>query len=83
MVDLYDVCNIIGEYYNPELAATMAKLIPEHTDEEYEELNDIKIDQENEILGMEIEISNLEFKIDRLQDQIDELQNELDSYEQE
>ena len=81
--DLDDISNIIREYYNPDLADAMDKLIPSHTDAEYYDLNDMVIDQEDEINSLEIEISDLESEIDRLQEQIDELQSELENYEQE
>lgn len=81
--DLDDISNIIRDHYNPDLADAMDKLIPQHTDEEYNELENTVNEQEIEIDSMEIEISNLESEIDRLQEQIDELQSELENYEQE
>lgn len=78
--DLDDISNIIRDYYNPDLADAMDKLIPQHTDEEYNELEDTV--NEQEIDSMEIETYNLESEIDRLQEQIDELQSELENYEQ-
>ena len=35
---LHDISKIIKENYNEELAEEMDKLIPKHTDEEYENL---------------------------------------------
>ncbi len=41
--NINDVSTIIREYYNTELADQMDQLIPEHTDEKYDELtNDIE-----------------------------------------
>lgn len=80
--DLDDISNIIREYYNSDLADAMDELIPQHTDEEYDELDDTINRQQIEVDSMEIEISNLESEIDRLQEQIDELQSELENYEQ-
>lgn len=36
--DLEDISKIIREYFNEDLADEMDKLIPEHTDEEYQGL---------------------------------------------
>lgn len=36
--DLEDVSKIIREYFNEDLADEMDKMIPEHTDEEYRDL---------------------------------------------
>ena len=38
MENIDDVSTIIREYYNEELADQMDKLFPEHTNEEYDEL---------------------------------------------
>ena len=41
--NINDVSTIMREYYNTELADQMDQLIPEHTDEKYDELtNDIE-----------------------------------------
>ena len=72
--DLQDVSKIIREYYNRDLADELDELIPEHTDEEYEELQwdyDKKCDKitdlENEIDELNEEIEMLEIKIEELE----------------
>ena len=78
--DLQDVSKIIREYFNEDLADELDKLIPEHTDEEYEGLQwdyDCKCDKvtdlENEILDLEKENDKLEEKVEELEDKIAEL----------
>jgi len=75
--DLQDISKIIRENYNEDLADELDKLIPEHTDEEYEGLRydfDLKCekisDLEDVILGLESENENLENKIDELESKI-------------
>lgn len=72
--DLQDVSKIIRENYNEDLADELDKLIPEHTDEEYEGLQwdydqkcDKVTDLKNEIYDLEKEIERLEIKIEELE----------------
>ena len=72
--DLQDVSKIIREYYDRDLADELDKLIPEHTDSEYEVLQwdyDKKCDKitdlENEIDELNEEIEMLEIKIEELE----------------
>ena len=78
--NINDVSTIIREYYNTELADQMDQLIPEHTDEEYDELiNDIEDknsmmdDTENEIFQLNNKIDELEAQLDEANDKISEL----------
>ena len=74
--DLQDISKIIREYYNRDLADELDKLIPEHTDEEYEGLQwdyDGKCDK---ITDLENEIDDLEKEIERLESKIEELEGE-------
>ena len=79
--NINDVSTIIREYYNTELADQMDQLIPEHTDEEYDELiNDIEDknsmmdDTENEIFQLNNKIDELEVQLDEANDKIFELE---------
>ena len=76
--DLHDVSKIIRENYNEDLADELDKLIPEHTDEEYEGLQDELWEKENRIDDMESEISDLELENEQLQRKIDDLEAQLD-----
>ncbi len=79
--DLQDISKIIRENYNRDLADELDKLIPEHTDEEYEGLQwDFNLkcekvsDLEDEVSSLESENENLENKIDELESRIAELE---------
>lgn len=80
--DLQDVSNIIREYYNYDLADELDNLIPEHTDEEYYDLEDELNCKENEIDSLEDElyeeINYLNKTISELEDRIAELEKQLD-----
>ena len=80
--DLQDVSKIIREYFNEDLADELDKLIPEHTDEEYEGLQwdydrkcDKVTDLENEISDLEKENERLEEKVEELEDKITEMES--------
>ena len=75
--DLQDVSKIIKEYYNRDLSDELDKLIPEHTDEEYEGLKEELWDKENIIDGLESELSTLELENEQLQRKIDDLEMQL------
>ena len=76
--DLQDVSKIIREYYNRDLADELDKLIPEHTDEEYEGLKDELWEKENRIDDLEDELSTLELENEQLQRIIDDLEMQLE-----
>lgn len=67
--DLQDVSQIVRENYNRDLADELDKLIPIHTDEEYEKL--------------EMDFEDAQEEIDSLECEIDQLQEKLDMYETE
>ena len=74
--DLQDVSKIIRENYNEDLADELDKLIPDHTDSEYEGLQsdyDLKCDK---VTDLENEIDDLEKEIERLENKIEELEGE-------
>ena len=76
--DLQDVSKIIRENYNRNLADELDKLIPEHTDEEYEGLEDELWEKENIIDDLESELSTLELENEQLQRKIDDLEMQLE-----
>lgn len=76
--DLQDVSKIIRENYNRDLADELDKLIPEHTDEEYEGLKDELWEKENIIDDLESELSTLELENEQLQRKIDDLEMQLE-----
>lgn len=70
--DLKDVSKIIREYYNEELADKLDYLLPEHTDEEYYDLNC----NYNDTIELLIHrIKRLGKMISDLEDEIEELKN--------
>ena len=64
--NLQDVSNIIREYYNSDLADEMDNLIPEHSDDEYEDLAFDLNNKEEKIISLEDEIDTLENKVETL-----------------
>lgn len=77
--ELEDISKIIREYFNEDLADEMDKMIPEHTDEEYwnlewqlkEKVGDItSLKDENDTLENQIEV--LEEKIGKLEEEMEE-----------
>ena len=81
--DLQDVSKIIREYFNEDLADELDKLIPEYTDEEYENLlcdYNMEIDKvtdlENEIFNLEKENKRLEEKVEELETKIEETEKQ-------
>ena len=74
--DLQDVSKIIREYYNRDLADELNKLIPEHTDEEYEGLQWDYGQKCDKVTDLENEIDDLEKEIERLESKIEELEGE-------
>ena len=79
--DLQDISKIIRENYNENLADELDKLIPEHTNEEYEGLQmDFNLECEK-VSDLEDEISNLESENENLENKIDELENRITELE--
>lgn len=77
--DLQDVSKIIREYYNRDLADELDELIPEHTDEEYEELQwdyDQKCDK---VTDLENEVDDLEGVIDNIESNVNEIMGMLEN----
>lgn len=79
--DLNDISNIIREYYNNELADELDNLIPEHTDEDYYDLESKLMDKEFEVSSLEDELSALDSEISDLKDEISELQDRIEELE--
>ena len=73
---LHDISKIIKENYNEELAEEMDKLIPKHTDEEYENLEVELCNEQEENLALDDENDELRCKIRYLQREIKELKGE-------
>ena len=70
--NLKDISNIIREHYNPELANVLDSLLPNHTDEEYEDLQYWSIDEftkvKNELVDLEDHIGDLRTTVEYLID---------------
>ena len=81
--DLQDISKIIRENYNKDLADELDKLIPEHTDKEYYNLECEINDKDCEIFSLEDEISSLESENENLKNKIDELEKQIESLEEE
>ena len=75
--DLDDVASIIRDYYNPDLADIIEKLIPEHTDEEYEELKYGLEDSESTVCRLESDLDTAEFHNEILEEKIKTLEEEI------
>ena len=73
--NLQDVSNIIREYYNSDLADEMDNLIPEHSDDEYEDLAFDLNNKEEKIISLEDEIDTLKNKVETFEEKIEELEN--------
>lgn len=70
--DLEDVSKIIREYFNEDLAYEMDKMIPEHTDEEYWDLEWQLEDKDGDITSLEDENNTLKNRIEILENKIEE-----------
>ena len=75
--DLQDVSKIIREYYNRDLADELDKLIPEHTNEEYEDLESQLSDKDFEISNLEDEISYKDGLLDEKEEEIEKLEKKI------
>lgn len=72
---LQDISDIIRKYYNEELADELDNLIPEHSDEDYYDLECVLDDKECDIAALEDEIADMDDEISDLKDEIYDLQN--------
>ena len=80
--DLQDVSKIIREYYNRDLADELDKLIPEHTDEEYYDLESQLSDKDFEISNLEDEISYKDGLLDEKDEEIENLEKKISELEE-
>ena len=71
--DLEDISKIIREYFNEDLADEMDKMIPEHTDEEYWDLEWQLEEKDGDITSLKNENDTLENRIEILEEKIEEL----------
>lgn len=76
--DLEDVSKIIREYFNEDLAYEMDKMIPEHTDEEYRNLEWQLEEKDGDITSLEDENDTLKNRIEVLEEEIEKLENEME-----
>lgn len=76
--DLEDVSKIIREYFNEDLAYEMDKMIPEHTDEEYWDLEWQLEEKDGDITSLEDENDTLKNRIEVLEEKIEKLENEME-----
>lgn len=79
--DLQDVSRIIRENYNYDLADELDKLIPEHADEEYYDLESQLSDKDFEISTLEDDISYKDGELDRQDEEIEDLKKEISKLE--
>jgi peptidoglycan hydrolase CwlO-like protein len=75
--DLEDVSKIIREYFNEDLAYEMDKMIPEHIDEEYWNLEWQLEEKDGDITSLEDENDTLKNRIEVLEEKIEELEEKL------
>lgn len=80
--DLQDCVKIIKENYNEELAKEIENLIPEHSDQDYYELQGICDDLNDDIEELEDKLDIFETIIEKLENRIDELEQQLSEYEE-
>ena len=76
--DLDDVSKIIREYFNEDLADEMDKMIPEHTDEEYQDLEWQLEEKDGDITSLKDENDTLENRIEVLEEKIEKLEEEME-----
>ena len=70
--DLQDISKIIRENYNKDLADELDRLIPQHTDDDYLELNDKYEKSEDRDYDLANRVNLLECKVDELEDRIND-----------
>ena len=76
--DLEDISEIIREYFNEDLADEMDKMIPEHTDEEYWDLEWQLKEKDDDITSLKDENNTLENRIEVLEEKIEKLEEEME-----
>lgn len=76
--DLKDVSKIIREYFNEDLADEMDKMIPEYTDEEYQDLEWQLEEKDGDIASLEDKNDTLENRIEVLEEKIEKLEEEME-----
>lgn len=76
--DLEDVSKIIREYFNEDLADEMDKMIPEHTDEEYQDLEWQLEEKDGDITSLKDENDTLENRIEVLEEKIEKLEEGME-----
>lgn len=79
--NLQDVIRVVREYYNDELAKAMEDLIPEHTDDEYYELECELEEKYSEISELEDELSYKDGEIDSKDEEIEDLEKKIKELE--
>ena len=79
--DLDDVSNLIREYYNRDLADEMYKLIPVHSDDEYDDLLSTYNDTSVENTNLSDDLNVAKNRINELEDKIAELEEKLEQKE--
>lgn len=80
--DLEDVSRIIREKLNYDLANELDKLIPEHDDNDYFNLECDMAEMQNEISALEDENSYLEGLVDKLENEIEYLEKDIEKLEE-
>lgn len=75
--DLNTAINIVGGYYNPDLADEIARLSPIHSDEEYFQLLDQLDNLEKENERLHDENNALDLQNDKLREEIKKLEDAL------
>lgn len=80
--DLHDCVKIIKENYNEELAKEIENLIPEHSDQDYYELQGTYDDLNDDMEKLEDKLDIDETTIKELENQIDDLKQQLSEYEE-
>lgn len=79
--DLEDISNLIREYYNRDLADEIDKLIPVHSDDEYDDLLSNYNDTSVENMNLSDELNVAKNRINELEDKIAELDEKLEQKE--
>lgn len=79
--NLEDISKIIREYFNEDLADEMDKMIPEHTDKEYQDLEWQLEEKDGDIISLKDENDTLENRIEVLEERIEELSAQINKHE--
>lgn len=75
--DLWDISKIIRQKFNSDLADALDKLLPEHTDDEYYDLESQLSDKDFEISTLEEDISYKDSELDRQDEEIENLKKRI------